>query len=647
MNSKPAKKTDQFFEDFPIPSVNQWESLAKELIDDFSGSNAQIHSAKPLYTRDDISGLGWTTSEPGSTPFVRGSKRAATSSRGWEITAEIPADTPDKINRALKREFDNGSTGAIIVPNASGETGLANLADMITALDGIDLTATEIHFATGASGLPRLGMLVAAAKHFQIPIKELRGSAASDPLGDMVTDGVHALGLDQAFDQMAAATEWAGVNAPHVGTIWVHGKPYNNGGADPAHELGYVIATAVEYLRQLDARGLTVEQTNQHFRFSFALGTQLFPEIAKLRAARLIWSRVLKECGILKQNEGMWIHAGTSRCSATSYDRHLNLLRTATESFAAIVGGANSITAAPLDCCTGPGNDMSLRLARNTQLILRDESHLAKVLDPAGGSWYLERLTADLTDSAWSLFQSIEKHGGMKRALADGVPQSELRQAAQEMARSYGTAEHVLVGINRYPNPDEALPPKTASMNTTGPVGPDHIEVIRPVRAAQPFEDVRSAVLRGHAAGTPLRAQFVNIGSTLASKRRSAVKKRGALKERGAFDASARSLLEIGGFQIDPASPDLTPGSGSLYDASIIVVCGFDEKITIDNKRINDAIRQISDTAPQAIIAIAGKPEDDSTRSDLEKAGVGVFLYDGCDIPDTLSMIIQKLGIKP
>ena len=268
--------------------------------------------------------------------------------------------------------------------------------------------------------------------------------------------------LDALYDEMAALTLWAEVNAPALHTISVQAERFQDAGADAVTELAVALATGVAYLRAMLARGLTVDSAAARMTFGFGLGSNFFMEVAKLRAARLLWSQVVAAFGGSAEAQRMTIHGRTAEWNKTIYDPYVNMLRVTTEAFAGAIGGVQSMHVTPFDGAQRQADEFSRRIARNTQLILQDECNLARLIDPSGGSWYVEALTDELAQAAWQRFQSIEAAGGMGAVLADGSLQEQIAATAQARVANLNRRKDVLVGTNMYPNlGEERLPVAT------------------------------------------------------------------------------------------------------------------------------------------------------------------------------------------
>ena len=481
--------------EFPIPTYQEWRAeveaalggapFEKKLV---THTNECI-DIQPIYTADDLDGIDYLDAPPGRPPFHRGTRMAA----GWDIAQDIPIVTPEAYNLALQDSLENGQTVASLAMGHSLET----VRDLARALDGVDLARVPLFIEPGT--LPVFAILIATLTAARADLRELRGALENDPLGDLATHGALPRSLDGAFQQMADVTRFAISETPRFGTIGVRTHFYSDAGGNAVQELAFALATGVEYLRRLERRGIPVTNAAPRFRFTFSVGPDFFMAIAKFRAARMLWSRIISASG--GEDQGMRIHARTSLWNRSALDPHVNILRGTTEAFAAVAGGCDSLHIGAFDEAVRQRNEAPSRIARNTQIILREECHLDHVIDPAGGSYYVEALTWELARKAWALFREIENLGGMASAILAGVPQRQVSAIAAAKAESIALRRISLVGVNVYANPKEK-PLKSGFPSSQLPK-PD-----APVGALEPLVESLKA--------TP--EEVVKLATTLAAK---------------------------------------------------------------------------------------------------------------------------------
>jgi methylmalonyl-CoA mutase len=407
--------------------------------------------------------------------------------------------------------------------------------------------------------------------------------------------------------------------------VLVDARPYHGGGGSEAQELACLCATTVAYLRAMEKAGLSPQDGLAQMEFALACDADLFANIAKLRAARALIARIADVSGASDTLPGIRLHAMTSFRMFTRLDPHVNILRTTIASAAAALGGADSLTVLPYTTATGQPDAFARRIARNIQIILQEESSLGAVLDPAGGSWYVEDFTRDLAAKAWELFQDIEKQGGMAEALAKGTIQAMLAETAKKRARDIAFGTEEMTGVSSFPNLGE-----TPIKNEPRPVSDDledpaiTVEPIPLRRPAEPFETLRAGsdvYMEAHKKRP--KAVLVTLG------------KAGDHAARATY---AESFFAAGGIET------VTLDDSGTYDKSVSpIACICSSDGMYESEGI-EAARTLKKRGAARIYSI-GRPGD--LRKDLRQAGVDEFVHQGCDIIETLEDAHDVLGLKP
>ena len=471
----PIPEGPELLADFPSASYEDWRRAAEALLKGAPFEKV-LHSQtyegielRPIFNPSDTEDLPHLDEMPGFHGYSRGYRARGYLDHPWEISQELPCSTPDEFNQTALIELKRGQSELNILLDLAtqagrdpddariGEVGacgvsLATLADMEKAFNGINLPMISIYLRTGAFAVPATALLLAYARKRGIDYGAIRGCIEVDPLGTLAWKGDLPISLRLAYLEMAALTRFADEQAPGLQTITVQGHPYHDGGASAVQELACVIATGAEYVREMLKRGLSIETIGARMRFSLSVGSQFFMEVAKLRATRLLWSRVIESFGGSPQAARLHLHCRTSLYNKTVHDPFVNLLRTTTEAFSAVVGGTDGMHVGPFDEAFRVPDRFSRRLARNIQVILAEECDLSKVTDPAGGSWYVEWLTDQVARKAWTEFQEIERAGGMAQALKEGIPQEAIKRTAAARAGNVARRRDVIVGTNLYPD---------------------------------------------------------------------------------------------------------------------------------------------------------------------------------------------------
>ena len=453
---------EQLLTEFPEHTYEQWHAAAEALLKGASFEKLLVSKTyeditiQPIYRREDIANLEHRKHFPGSDSLVRGSQSGGFLKTGWEVSQELKASTPTELNSLVHDGLSCGQSELNIVVGCGaaeccrGGVTLDTTDDIKTILSGVALDAVSTYWQTGPTCVPIAALVIAAAEQNGIPASALRGGFENDPFGELVAKGTLRHSLKLRFDHMAALTGYVAQHAPQLHTITVKGDVYHNAGAPATQELGYVMATLVNYIEEMKARGLSPAAVLPHVRIRLAVGSDYFMEIAKIRAARWLWSKVAAAYGV--ENAPVHIHASTSRWNKTTYDAHTNMLRVTSEAFAAVVAGVDSMHIGPFDEVAGKSDDFSRRIARNIHAILREECGLDHVIDPAGGSTYIEWLTDQVAAKSWGIFQDIEKNGGMSACLTNGTVQQNVEALCKAKFQNIRRRKDKIVGVNMYPD---------------------------------------------------------------------------------------------------------------------------------------------------------------------------------------------------
>jgi methylmalonyl-CoA mutase len=472
---------ERLLEGFPAPSLKEWEQECAHLLVGAPYAQKLLTSTyegitlRPLYVREDAAGLPHLNDLPGAAPYRRGTHPLGHLQAPWWVAQELPYPDYETFNRCLRQDLERGQTAvnllldeatqagrdpdqAAVGEVGKGGTSIASVIGLEKALAGVDLSRVPLLVQAGSAALPFAALVVALLRRRGQDPMVLRGSLGMDPICGLAQRGKLPLSLQRAYDELALLTRWAKDHAPRMRTVAAYGFPWHEGGGSAVQELAFTLAAAVQHLRELEQRGLGIQDVGPRLLFGLEVGPHFFLEIAKLRAARLLWARVAEACGGDAMAQQVFLHVRSSPVSLTAVDPWVNILRGTTEAFAAIVGGCDSLHVAPFDEALGLPGELARRLARNTQLVLREEAHFDRVVDPAGGSWYVESLTAELAEKAWALFQEIEQEGGLISALAKELPQRQVAATAALRRQNTATRQDVLVGVNRYPDAAEVPP---------------------------------------------------------------------------------------------------------------------------------------------------------------------------------------------
>jgi methylmalonyl-CoA mutase len=549
----------------------------------------------PLYTAEDAGDLPVAVGVPGLAPFVRGSRAGGDPAApgGWDVRQRHAHPDPAVTKEAIAADLENGVTSLWLVVG-EGAIPVDSLGDVLSDVL-LDLAPVAVQ------GGP------AAAEAF-LTLVEGRtdlapgGSLGLDPLG------VHA--ATGEFQDLSGLTAVARRAAAHDGlrTVVVDATVFADAGASAVEELGCSLAAGTAYLRTLTEGGLTVDEAFAQLEFRYSASADQFTTIAALRAARRLWDRVGEVSGASPDVRAQRQHAVTSSVMTTQRDPWVNLLRTTVACFAAGVGGADAVTVQPFDAALGLPDSFSRRIARNTQSLLVEEGHLARVLDPAGGSWYVEALTDSLARAAWDWFTEIERAGGLVAALDSGLVRDRIAAAWDERAKRVATRTDAITGVSEFPNLAEKLPSREP-LAWQPPSGG-----LPRVRAAQEFEELRDAA---DAAAERPKVYLATLGPVARHTARAAF---------------AGNLFQAGG--LETPSGD---GVAGLADAGTTVacMCGTDRDYAESAATLAKELREAGATQ----VWLAGKP-------DLAVDGVDGYVFAGCDALDVLRTVHDQLGVQ-
>jgi len=452
----------------------RWRDLAaKELRgadpDDLVWATPEGIGVKPLYTAEDLEGIGHLDSLPGDAPFVRGPRATMYANRPWTIRQYAGFSTAEESNAFYRRNLEAGQQGISVAfdlathrgydsdhPRVVGDVGKAGVAidsveDAKILFDGIPLDTMTVSMTMNGAVLPVLACYVIAAEEQGVGQEALSGTIQNDILKEFMVRNTYIYPPAPSMRIVADIIEHTSKHMPRFNSISISGYHMQEAGATADLELAFTIADGLEYVRTATARGLDVDHFAGRLSFFFAIGMNFFMEVAKLRAARLLWHRVMSGFDPKKPGSSMLrTHCQTSGVSLTESDPYNNVVRTTVEAMAGVLGGTQSLHTNSFDEALGLPTDFSARIARNTQLILAEETGIPKVVDPLAGSYYVERLTQDLADRAWAIIEEVEALGGMTKAVESGMPKLRIEEAAARRQARVDRGEEVLVGVNKY-----------------------------------------------------------------------------------------------------------------------------------------------------------------------------------------------------
>lgn len=578
--------TGSFLSEFPPVSTEDWECVIRE---DLNGADYDKKLKwrpeeglvlKPYYRAEGLAGLGHLQGKPGESSNVR----SARSSGEWRIREEIVAADPEEANRHARAAVAAGAEEI-----AFREPLIKSNADLALLLANLDEVPLHIERIEGSS----LRLLIDRLRRHH---REATFSTGFDPFND----------LDLCAEVIANR------QASFV-PLQFHAESYQEHGATAAEEIGFALAAAVDFFAGMQARGIAIDRIADSVSFSFAIGPEFFIQIAKLRAFRIVFAQAVESFGA--ESARPPIHACTPRWNRTVYDSHVNILRATSEAMSAVFGGADSISVTPFDECFRRPHDLSRRLARNTQIILKQEAYLAHVTDPGGGSYCLEAITDLIARKAWELLQKIESEGGYQQALASGKIAARLNARAADREQSIAQRKRVLTGTNRFADASERA---LQRMETADEGGEN--------RVANRFEQLRLRAERDalHTGKKP-RVLLAEMGDD-----------RKSCTARSQFSAD---FLACAGFETHVARFQ-NASEIALDNSDLIVLCSSDTEYPAIARALTQELKARLRATP---VLIAGLPD---TADQLRADGVAEFIHIRSNAVETLARIQNLVGIK-
>ena len=451
-----------------------WRELAgKQMkgksLDDLVWQTPDGIPVKPLYTAEDLEGLEYTNTMPGLSPYIRGPQATMYAGRPWTIRQYAGFSTAEESNAFYRKALAAGGQGVSVAfdlathrgydsdhPRVSGDVGKAGVAidsveDMKVLFDGIPLEQVSVSMTMNGAVLPVLAGYIVAAEEQGVSQEQLAGTIQNDILKEFMVRNTYIYPPAPSMKIIGDIIAYCSDHMPRFNTISISGYHIQEAGANNALELAYTLADGKEYIRTALAAGLDIDQFAPRLSFFWGIGMNFYLEIAKMRAARMLWARIVSEFNPKNPKSSMLrTHSQTSGWSLTEQDPYNNVVRTTIEAMAAVFGGTQSLHTNALDEAIALPTEFSARIARNTQLIIQEETGITNVVDPWGGSYLMEKLTQDMADKAWELIEEIEEAGGMAKAIETGMPKLRIEEAAARKQARIDRGDDVIVGVNKY-----------------------------------------------------------------------------------------------------------------------------------------------------------------------------------------------------
>jgi len=621
----------KLFSEFPPVTPAEWE---QKIIKDLKGADYEKKlvykpeeglQIKPYYTAEDLKTLEYLTAPfPDSFPFVRGTKKAG---NDWFIRQDIVVSD---LKRANEKALDILMKGIDSLGFILEDDKEYSKDDLDLLLKNIFAEMVEINLHCGRNALQVLKnhyeMLVRYNRDFQ----KIHGSVEFDPFGRLITSGNYYFSKEEDLDQIRQMI-LVSAHLPHFTVIGVNGDHFHNAGSAIVEELAFSLAQGAEYLTLLTEKGLSINQIAPKIKFRFATGSNYFLEIAKYRAARLLWAHIVKAYGPSKEEvTKMNIHVVTSSWNKSMYDPYVNMLRTTTEAMSSIIAGIDSLTVIPFNEVYEKPSDFSERIARNQQLLLKEESYLDKVVDPSAGSYYLENLTDSIAAEAWKLFLEVDARGGFLEAVNQGFIQTKIAETARKRNMDLANRKDILLGVNQYPNfteyKTEKISPDVLEENDRSD-SESVVQTLKAFRGAQPFEEIRyrtDSYAKDHKRPAAFMFPYGNLTMRMARSQFS----------RNFFACAGFEVIENLGFKT------IEDGVKAFIKsrAEIAVICSSDDEYPVIIPEIGGQLKD------KAVIVIAGYPKDHLER--LRAEGIEHFIHVKSNVLEELRKFQRLVGIE-
>jgi methylmalonyl-CoA mutase len=617
---------EKLFGQFPPVSTKQW---MEKITSDLKGSDFNKRlvwksnegfDVMPFYRSEDIENLKHVNNQPGTFPFVRGSK---TKNNNWLVRQNIEvADYTEANKKALDILMKGIDSLGFTISDPESITH----ENFETLLRDIHIESIELNFLSNGKAKEILAILKKILNSRGISYNKIKGAIEADPIGRLLLNGKLCISYDAGLDYLTSLTKEAEALSD-LRTININASHFNNAGSDIVTELAFGIAMGNEYMSILTDRGINADQAASKIRFSFGIGSNYFFEIAKLRAARMLWSVVaLAYKPENTENCRMEIHSVTSEWNKTVYDPYVNMLRTQTEAMSASLGGTDSLTVEPFDISFKKPDNFSERIARNQQLLLKEEAFFDKVADPAGGSYYIEKLTSLIAESSWKLFLEVEEQGGFVTAMKKGFVQKRVKDTASKRISDISKRKEILLGTNQYPDFNETISPQVEKDKMFSEEAETDNEMIEPIRLFRGSEEIEKLRLSVDMSERRPVAFMLTIGNVAMSKARSQF---------------SCNFFACGGYKVidNDVFESVEQGIAAAFkaNASIIVICSSDDEYATFAPAIYEK------AGKKALVVVAGNP---ACMDELKNKGIEYFISLRSDILTTLSNFNNILGLK-
>lgn len=619
-----SDKEQKLVTDFAPITTEEWEAKinadlkGKDYERSLVWKTYEGFNVRPYYRQENLAGKEYLETLPGEFPFVRGNNKT---NNDWFVRQNIFVTDMEEAN---KKALDILGKGITSLGFLFSQCGMVTKENIAVLLKDICLQAAEVNFVCPCDDCGCAEVFAAYVSEGKWDNDKVIASVSSDPIGTLVLKGKHE---DNAIENLKKAIEAAKV-VKNFRTVAVHGKFFANSGSSIVQELAFSLAQGAEYLNLLTDAGLSIDDAARAIKFNMGISNNYFMEIAKLRAGRLLWSKIVEayapEC---KCSAKMVVHSETNRFNKTVYDPYVNMLRTQTEAMSATLGGAHSVTVLPFNAIYEETTEFSERIARNQQILLKEESHFDKIADPSAGSYYIEELTQSITEKAWELFLAVQDKGGFIASFKEGFIQAEIKTMAADRDKKIAQRRENLLGTNQFPNFTEEI---TADFDGSLFDAVDltdegvEVETLKPYRGAQPFEALRYTTDMYSRENKRPVAFMLTIGNLTFRKAR-------AQFACNFFAVAGFTVIDNNGF----ATVEEGVAAAKEAGADIVVICSSDDEYA-------ELAPATAEKLDEEVFVVAGAP---ACAEELKAKGITNFIHVKSNILEELKGYQDKLGI--
>ncbi len=620
----------KLFNEFPTITTEEWENVIKK---DLKGADydrklvwktTDGFKVKPYYRNEDMERLAYLDTFPGDFPFVRSGRKKE---NNWFVRQNVEVEDVKTANKKSLDILMKGVDSLGFILDSSKEPSIDEVEKL---MENIYAQIVEVNFICGKQAPKVLEIYLKLIKKYNRDLQKIHGAVNFDPIGNLIIAGNFYTSEEADFVACANIIENSKY-IPHFRTLSVNATYFKNSGSGIVQELAFAMAYGNEYLSRLTQKGISIDDVAPNIKFHFAVGSSYFMEIAKIRATRFLWAKIVNAYSPSNAEvTRTHIHTVTSDWNKTIYDPYVNMLRTTTESMSAIIGGTNSLTVKPFDSAFKTQNEFSERIARNQQLVLKEESYFDKIVDPASGSYYIENLTDSLIEEAWKLFIQVEEMGGFVSAIKQGFIQQQINETALAKNKALASRKEVLIGSNQYPNfteyldeniNDNVLQPNDSTLANA------MVETLKPYRVAQKFEQLRLKTDR-YAKENKRPSVFLFTYGNLSMRRAR------SQFSSNFFACAGFEIIDNKGFQTINEGVKASIKSG----AQIVVLCATDDDYPVIAPEV---VKKLGDNV---IIVVAGYPKD--TIEELKSKGIKHFIHIKSNVLETLKEFQQMIGVN-